>query len=211
MFTVKLWASRRCIKEPKNGGLSSYSFVLLVIHYLQVATPPVLPCLQDEKYFRSDQDQRGAPAARTYYRPRSDPKMVYDVSFCADPKKVGGWVVYTYTHTHRHTLTHIRTLVRAHTRVYPRTPARADARMHNRTNAREQASERWRYERKGHDNKRSVSELLCEFFAYYAVILKFQSHIISIRTGGTHCIALRCMLLLANRSSVGWGRGGHIG
>ena len=62
VFAVKRWASRRCIKEPKNGGLSSYSFVLLMIHYLQVASPPVLPCLQSPAYVRAQNG--GVPGVR---------------------------------------------------------------------------------------------------------------------------------------------------
>lgn len=42
--TVKVWTKRRKINNPYRGTLSSYGFVLLVIHFLaQVKQPPVLP------------------------------------------------------------------------------------------------------------------------------------------------------------------------
>lgn len=41
---VKVWTKRRKINNPYRGTLSSYGFVLLVIHFLaQVKKPPVLP------------------------------------------------------------------------------------------------------------------------------------------------------------------------
>lgn len=43
---VKLWAKRRDLNDTYHGTLSSYAYTLLVIHYLQVIQPPVLPCLQ---------------------------------------------------------------------------------------------------------------------------------------------------------------------
>ena len=38
MVAIKFWATRRSVKEPSNGGLSSYSFALLVVFFLQVRT-----------------------------------------------------------------------------------------------------------------------------------------------------------------------------
>jgi len=44
---VKAWAKRRKINSAYHGTLSSYGYVLMVLHYLvNVATPPVLPNLQ---------------------------------------------------------------------------------------------------------------------------------------------------------------------
>lgn len=45
-YTVKYWAKRRAINEPYSGTLSSYTYLLMVIFYLQRRQPPVLPCLQ---------------------------------------------------------------------------------------------------------------------------------------------------------------------
>jgi DNA polymerase sigma len=46
---IKHWAKMRKINDPYRGTLSSYCYVMMVIHYLQSAmhcNPPVLPCLQ---------------------------------------------------------------------------------------------------------------------------------------------------------------------
>ncbi len=44
---VKAWAKRRKINSPYHGTLSSYGYVLMVLHYLvNVAQPPVAPNLQ---------------------------------------------------------------------------------------------------------------------------------------------------------------------
>lgn len=44
---VKVWTKRRKLNNPYLGTLSSYGFVLLVLHYLiNVRKPPVLPNLQ---------------------------------------------------------------------------------------------------------------------------------------------------------------------
>ncbi|GFR03716.1 poly(A) RNA polymerase gld-2 homolog A [Trichonephila clavata] len=44
---AKIWARHHGINDAKNNSLSSYSIVLMVIHYLQYrCQPPVLPCLQ---------------------------------------------------------------------------------------------------------------------------------------------------------------------
>jgi DNA polymerase sigma len=43
---VKYWAKQRGINETYRGTLSSYAYVLMLINFLQIHTPPVLPCLQ---------------------------------------------------------------------------------------------------------------------------------------------------------------------
>lgn len=44
---VKAWAKRRMINSAYSGTLSSYGYVLMVLHYLvNIARPPVLPNLQ---------------------------------------------------------------------------------------------------------------------------------------------------------------------
>lgn len=44
---IKAWAKRRKINSAYHGTLSSYGYVLMVLHYLvNVATPPVVPNLQ---------------------------------------------------------------------------------------------------------------------------------------------------------------------
>lgn len=47
VIVIKLWARKHRINDAYNKTLSSYSLVLMVIHYLQCGcSPPVLPCLQ---------------------------------------------------------------------------------------------------------------------------------------------------------------------
>ena len=44
---VKAWAKRRKINSPYHGTLSSYGYVLMVLHYLvNIARPPIVPNLQ---------------------------------------------------------------------------------------------------------------------------------------------------------------------
>ncbi|KAK7793005.1 hypothetical protein R5R35_009606 [Gryllus longicercus] len=46
VLIVKLWARKHNINDAKNMTISSYSLVLMVIHFLQCGvSPPVLPCL----------------------------------------------------------------------------------------------------------------------------------------------------------------------
>lgn len=42
---LKYWAKQVGIIGASNGFLSSYSFTLLIIAYLQSTEPPVLPCI----------------------------------------------------------------------------------------------------------------------------------------------------------------------
>jgi poly(A) RNA polymerase GLD2 len=45
-LTVKLWAQFHNINDARNSTISSYSLVLMVIHFLQSAVKPaILPCL----------------------------------------------------------------------------------------------------------------------------------------------------------------------
>jgi len=47
VMVVKEWAKRRNINNASQSSFTSYSLVLMVIHYLQCgANPPVLPSLQ---------------------------------------------------------------------------------------------------------------------------------------------------------------------
>jgi hypothetical protein len=47
-MAVKYWAKHRGVNNSRNSTLSSYSWVLLVIHYLQVTAPPVLQVLRSD-------------------------------------------------------------------------------------------------------------------------------------------------------------------
>jgi DNA polymerase sigma len=45
-LVLKRWASARNLNRPRDGTLSSYGFVLMLVACLQRTVPPVLPCLQ---------------------------------------------------------------------------------------------------------------------------------------------------------------------
>ncbi|KAK8813097.1 hypothetical protein WA158_002689 [Blastocystis sp. Blastoise] len=47
-LTIKRWAKSRMINDPTNCYLSSYGYILMLIHFLQSGiSPPLLPILQD--------------------------------------------------------------------------------------------------------------------------------------------------------------------
>lgn len=53
---VKAWAKKRKINSPYHGSLSSYGYVLMVLHYLvNIASPPVVPNLQKNRNAFSDE------------------------------------------------------------------------------------------------------------------------------------------------------------
>ena len=45
-YIIKMWSKRRHLNSPGDGTLSSYGFILCVIHYLQRTEIPLLPNLQ---------------------------------------------------------------------------------------------------------------------------------------------------------------------
>ncbi|KAI9110153.1 hypothetical protein K1719_019194 [Acacia pycnantha] len=46
-FIIKHWAKSRGVNETYQGTLSSYAYVLMCIHFLQMRRPAILPCLQE--------------------------------------------------------------------------------------------------------------------------------------------------------------------
>lgn len=53
---VKAWSKKRKINTPYHGTLSSYGYVLMVLHYLvNVANPPVVPNLQVSQLILQDE------------------------------------------------------------------------------------------------------------------------------------------------------------
>uniref|UniRef100_A0A1B0GL72 Uncharacterized protein n=2 Tax=Lutzomyia longipalpis TaxID=7200 RepID=A0A1B0GL72_LUTLO len=61
VLVVKMWAQYHCINNAKNSTISSYSLVLMVIHFLQAGvTPAILPCLHKmyPEKFGADNDIR---------------------------------------------------------------------------------------------------------------------------------------------------------
>ena len=53
LFALKTWCKSRAIAHPEQGSLSSYSWVLLMIHYLQRTDPPVVPNVQYQPTFET--------------------------------------------------------------------------------------------------------------------------------------------------------------
>ncbi|MCJ8746834.1 hypothetical protein PDJAM_G00146380 [Pangasius djambal] len=48
ILAIKKWASHHRINDASRGTLSSYTLVLMVLHYLQTLPDPVIPCLQKD-------------------------------------------------------------------------------------------------------------------------------------------------------------------
>lgn len=57
-ITIKAWASRNNINDAHKKTMSSYTLVLMLIHYLQTRPKPVLPCLHKlmPLHFQTDTD-----------------------------------------------------------------------------------------------------------------------------------------------------------
>ncbi|CCD72857.1 PAP-associated domain-containing protein [Caenorhabditis elegans] len=52
---VKAWAKRSGVGDASKGSLSSYAWIVMLIHYLQQVEPiPVLPCLQEMNHQKSE-------------------------------------------------------------------------------------------------------------------------------------------------------------
>ena len=74
---VKLWAGRRKINSGYNGTLSSYGYVLMVLHYLvNVASPPVCPNLQLWETTRATQSTSWPPTRQLAQPDPSNPNHV---------------------------------------------------------------------------------------------------------------------------------------
>ncbi|XP_057368026.1 terminal uridylyltransferase 4-like [Daphnia carinata] len=56
-YMAKLLAKQCEIGDASRGSLSSYAYTLMVIHYLQQVTPPVIPVLQEIKFEGSDREK----------------------------------------------------------------------------------------------------------------------------------------------------------
>ena len=89
---VKLWAGRRKINSGYNGTLSSYGYVLMVLHFLvNVASPPVCPNLQ-LWITQQLETTRAWPTRRTYIIPDpTDPLQVcqdMDIRFNRNEKEL---------------------------------------------------------------------------------------------------------------------------
>lgn len=76
---VKIWAKTRDINTPYHGTLSSYGYILMVLHYLMnIASPPVIPNLQ---YLAKRADE-------WYPDKKIELFEGFDVRFLRDPKEI---------------------------------------------------------------------------------------------------------------------------
>ncbi|KAF7638633.1 PAP-associated domain-containing protein, partial [Meloidogyne graminicola] len=50
-FAIKCWAKLYGINNASFGYISSYAYIIMLIHYLQRCSPPVLPFLQQIVFF----------------------------------------------------------------------------------------------------------------------------------------------------------------
>ncbi|KAK0422752.1 hypothetical protein QR680_007762 [Steinernema hermaphroditum] len=71
---IKKWAKVCGINDPAHGSLSSYALIIMMLHYLQRTSPPVLPILQDDVYTSEEKEM-----------------MIdgYDTKFCRYPELLG--------------------------------------------------------------------------------------------------------------------------
>ena len=61
VLMVKNWAKRNDIADASKGGLSSYSYTLLTLFFLQVVEPPVLLSLQHPALLQATKTARAPP------------------------------------------------------------------------------------------------------------------------------------------------------
>ena len=92
VLTVKHWAKRRKINDASSGTLSSYAYVILVIHFLQ--TRGLLPDLQADDPWQAAADGSGAAAgggggaaaaAAVQRAPVYDPVSGFNYAFAEGP------------------------------------------------------------------------------------------------------------------------------
>ncbi|KAL0484496.1 polyA RNA polymerase, partial [Acrasis kona] len=74
VYAVKYWTKRRHISDPPSGSLSSYSHVIMVIHYLQHIH--ILPSLQDLIHHENVDHTKHVPKPHYY--------NAYDCRFVGD-------------------------------------------------------------------------------------------------------------------------------
>lgn len=49
-YVLKRWAKRRWVNNASEGTLSSYGYLLCLLHFLQTRSPPVVPNLQVRRF-----------------------------------------------------------------------------------------------------------------------------------------------------------------
>ncbi|CAJ1454156.1 unnamed protein product [Effrenium voratum] len=76
---VKAWAAARGINDRSRGTISSFTLVLMLIHFLQRRDPPILPSLQDIAFSHNEK-----------------PKYIngVDCRFCTDAARIDSEMAY---------------------------------------------------------------------------------------------------------------------
>lgn len=69
VMVLKQWAKENHINSAVDKSISNYSWTLMVVHYLQVVEPPVLPCLQKLNPRRYDPRQPIEQAVLAWRKP----------------------------------------------------------------------------------------------------------------------------------------------
>ena len=155
---VKYWAKRRAVNDTYDGTLSSYAWVVMVIHYLQYGVKPaVVPNLQ--KIFTGD--ARDGPQRRMVRvpNPNYDPDAIDTAtdssSSCLDP-------------------------------AIPKEPPFLEYDTYFFANTQYLLSSyTWPHQMlQSLGNTLSIGELLAGFFNYWAYEFDFKQHVASIREGG---------------------------
>lgn len=110
---VKAWAKKRKINSSYSGTLSSYGYVLMVLHYLiNVAQPPVLPNLQTSApsigdgevvdgwsvRFRRDEAEIAAAVQNGQLTPNRDPLGALLTGFFQYYASQGAGITFRWTH-----------------------------------------------------------------------------------------------------------------
>ncbi|TPX66924.1 hypothetical protein CcCBS67573_g07658 [Chytriomyces confervae] len=91
VFIVKYWSKQRNINEPYFGTLSSYCFVLMVIHFLQIRG--VLPCLQQIAHDGQNVPNIAIDEANVYFCEDVDTLVSSGKWTCTNAETVGELVV----------------------------------------------------------------------------------------------------------------------
>ena len=166
---VKAWARLRRLNNPRTGTLSSFALILMVVHYLQVIHPPILPCL-----FEPDLQLRGKALARFHEQARgggpADPVLHLSSSHDSRESGISRQLACAGKG--------IRSNESSSTGESPGSWPEDRGKILSAFHRDGAALEGW-----GSDNTASVGDLLLGFFRYFAFLASYHTHAISVRAG----------------------------
>lgn len=151
-YLIKYWAKRRNINSPKDGTLSSYGYILALLHFLQQRTQPVIPNLQSlPPDWNGEQPILLSQSSCTYGLPVI---LAKNEAITHDSGVTGGIEgIQSDSHT-------------GECNIYFLQPNN-----HQWLLLKQQAKQ----------NTETVGQLLIEFFHYYAYLFDYKHQIVSIR------------------------------